>query len=47
MIKSMIDDPDPIKAIKDKLKNDPSFAEFAQDCLYTVGIRDDEGHCVL
>ena len=30
MIKSMIDDPDPIKAIKDKLKNDPSFADYLE-----------------
>lgn len=42
----ILNDPDPIEAAKE-MQSNPEFAEFANLCLKTVGIRDENGDCTL
>jgi len=47
LIEQILNDPNPLQAVKDILQSNPDFAEFGDLCLRTIGIRDDSGNCLL
>ena len=47
VIEDLLNDPNPLHRIKEVLKSNPDFLQFADQCLQCVGVRDDEGNCLL
>merc|ERR1712110_765591 len=46
-IQEILRQPEPLSKVKEMMKNNPEFAQFADICLQCIGIRDDEGACLL